>query len=346
MDYKDPISAAKDILNRDLLEEIVVDETVETDDSLVVEDAEEETNEASASETPTLDTKSIEDTKLYDDGTGKGAKIDTDKGTEGKDKKNKKSIENKAKGKGDAPVPAKEHLEVLFATSSDDLSEDFKNAATTIFEAAIAERVSVIEEELKEDHDKVIAEHTKEITDHLTERLDDYLNYVVEEWMKENELAVENGIRSDIAESFITGLKELFENNSITIPDENYELLEGVVEKAEELEKQLNTEIETNMELKKEISESKCDNIFHEVSNGLVDTEVEKLRKLSDGIEFENAEQYEEKLNIIKESYFGESTTTSEEPDTTPTDETYPTPDSHNAVMDRYVKSIKDSVKD
>ena len=345
MDYKDPISAAKDILNKDLLEEINTDEIVETDDSLVVEDAEEETNEAS--ETPTLDTKSIEDTKLYDDGTGKGAKVDTDKGTEGKDKKNKKSIEQKAKGKTDAPVPAKEHLEVLFATSSEDLSEDFKEAATTIFEAAIAERVSVIEEELKENHDKVIAEHTKEITDHLTERLDDYLNYVVEEWMKENELAVENGIRSDIAESFITGLKELFENNSITIPDENYELLEGVVEKAEELEKQLNTEIETNMELKKEISESQCSNIFHEVSNGLVDTEVEKLRKLSEGIEFEDSEQYKEKLTIIKESYFGESpTATSEEPDTTPTDETYSTPDSHNAVMDRYVKSIKDSAKD
>jgi len=345
MDYKDPISAAKDILNKDLLEEINTDEIVETDDSLVVEDAEEETNEAS--ETPTLDIKSIEDTKLYDDGTGKGAKVDTDKGTEGKDKKNKKSIEQKAKGKTDAPVPAKEHLEVLFATSSEDLSEDFKEAATTIFEAAIAERVSVIEEELKENHDKVIAEHTKEITDHLTERLDDYLNYVVEEWMKENELAVENGIRSDIAESFITGLKELFENNSITIPDENYELLEGVVEKAEELEKQLNTEIETNMELKKEISESQCSNIFHEVSNGLVDTEVEKLRKLSEGIEFEDSEQYKEKLTIIKESYFGESTTatSSEEPDTTPTDETYPTA-SKNTVMDRYVKSIKDSVKD
>ena len=337
MDYKDPIRAAKDILNKDLLEEIAVDETT------VVEDSEEETNEAS--ETPTLDTKSVEDTKLYDDGTGKGAKIGTDKGTEGKDKKNKKSIENKAKGKGDAVVPAKEHLEVLFATSSEDLSEDFKEAAAIIFEAAISERVSVIEEELKEDYDKVIAEHTKEITDHLTERLDDYLNYVVEEWMKENELAVENGIRSDIAESFITGLKELFENNSITIPDENYELLEGVVEKAQELETQLNSEIENNMELKKEISESRCGNIFHEVSSGLVDTEVEKLRKLSEGIEFEDAEQYKEKLTIIKESYFGEiANSSSEEPDTTPTDETYETSDRRNSIMDRYVKSIKDSV--
>lgn len=337
MDYKDPISAAKDILNKDLLEEIAVDETTVVEDS-----EEEETNEAS--ETPTLDTKSVEDTKLYDDGTGKGVKIGTDKGTEGKDKKNKKSIENKAKGKGDAVVPAKEHLEVLFATSSEDLSEDFKEAAATIFEAAISERVSVIEEELKEDYDKVIAEHTKEITDHLTERLDDYLNYVVEEWMKENELAVENGIRSDIAESFITVLKELFENNSITIPDENYELLEGVVEKSQELEIQLNSEIENNMELKKEISESRCGNIFHEVSSGLVDTEVEKLRKLSEGIEFEDAEQYKEKLTIIKESYFGEiANSSSEEPDTTPTDETYETSDRRNSIMDRYVKSIKDS---
>jgi hypothetical protein len=343
MEYKDPISAAKNILNKDLNETIVADETVETVDFSV--DTEEETNEAS--ETPTLDTKSIEDTKLYDDGTGKGAKIDTDKGTEGKDKKNKKGIEQKAKGTGNAAVPAKEHLEVLFAASSDELSEDFRNAATTIFEAALSERVSIIEAELKEDHDKVIAEHTKEITDHLTERLDDYLNYVVEEWMKENELAVENGIRSDIAESFITGLKDLFENNSITIPDENYELLEGVVEKAEELETQLNTQIETNMGLKKEITESKCANIFFEVSDGMVDTEVEKLRKLSDGIEFENAEQYEEKLNIIKESYFAENTTATVEADTTPTDETYPTAERNTpSIMDKYVTAIKDSVKE
>jgi hypothetical protein len=252
--------------------------------------------------------------------------------------KDPKAQASKASGKIDK-VSAKEHLEVLFSASNEELSEDFKTAASTIFEAAINDRVATIEEELRGDYDTVIAEHTEKISTELTERLDDYLNYVVEEWMKENEIAIEGGLRAEIAESFIGGLRELFENNSITIPDENYEILEGVVGKAEELESNLNEEIEKNIELRKELVENQCNGVFHKVSAGMVDTEVEKLRSLAEGMEFDSPEQYKEKLNVIKENYFGENAVVAEEKDTTtPSGEVKY--ESNGSIMDAYVDSL------
>ena len=162
--------------------------------------------------------------------------------------------------------------------------------------------------------------------------------------MKENEIAIENGLRAEIAESFIGGLRELFENNSITIPDENYEILEGVVNKAEELETNLNEEMEKNIELRKELVEHQCNCIFHEVSANMVDTEVEKLRSLSEGVEFDTPEQYKEKLEVIRENYFGENAVVGNDEDTTtPTGEVEY--ESNGTVMDAYVSSLTRSVK-
>ena len=302
-----------------------VDEAKDEEEDDDDDDDDDEVNEA----------ETILDVDDNQDAEGKKA-TPTPKGK--KKAKDPKASASKASGKIDK-VSAKEHLEVLFSASNEELSEDFKNAASTIFEAAINDRVSTIEEELRGDYDTVIAEHTEKISTELTERLDDYLNYVVEEWMKENEIAIEGGLRAEIAESFIGGLRELFENNSITIPDENYEILEGVVSKAEELESNLNEEIEKNIELRKELTENQCNGVFHEVSAGMVDTEVEKLRSLADGMEFDSPEQYKEKLNVIKENYFGENAVVAEEKDTTtPSGEVKY--ESNGTIMDAYVDSL------
>ena len=261
-------------------------------------------DELKAKETPTLDTSSEEDPKLYQDAEGGHAKIDTDKGTEGKVNKNKSGIKGKAKGKKDpkSVIPAKEHIEVLFA--GEDLSEEFQEKATVIFEAAINERVEAIQEEMENDYAAIVVEEIESRTNEMSEHLDDYLGYVVEEWMKENELQVENGIRADVAENFMVGLKELFEKNYVDIPDEKYDVLEALVDTVNELEEKLEQEVNNNINLRKENLDVRCEEVFLECADGLVDTQEEKLRTLAEGLEFEDADQYREKLNILKESYF------------------------------------------
>ena len=276
---------------------------------------------------PTVKSINVPKTDVFDV-TGKGDRDVTGKGSEGeqkaedqtsgKEKKNKKSIEGKG-GKeksdaGKAVVPAAEHLEAIF--SGEDLSEDFMNKTAIIFESAINERVNVISESLQEAYEDALKETTQEILKDLSEKLDDYLNYVVEEWMKDNELAVERGIKTEISENFITGLKELFENNYIDVPDSKYDLLDGLFESNEELEGKLNKEIEKNIHLNKKIELHECENIFVESTSGLADTEVEKLQVLAEGIDFEDIDQYKQKLSVLRESYFNDGGFITEEYET------------------------------
>jgi len=207
-----------------------------------------------------------------------------------------------AKGKVEKPN-MKEHIDALF--TGEELTEDFRTKATTIFEAAVNERVTAIEEELTENHNTQLAEQVESITDELTTKVDDYLGYVVEQWMKDNELAITNGLRTEIAEDFMVGLKNLFEESYIDVPDEKTDLIEELATKVSDLEDSLNEQITNNVELRKDILESTCDGVFSEVSRDLADTEVEKLRSLVEGIEYETEDQYREKINVIKESYFG-----------------------------------------
>lgn len=275
-------------------------------------------------ETPTLDTKSEEDPKLYQDTSGKHAKIDTDKGTEGKDKKNVASIAGKAKGASsfETPVPSgtpqerlESHLAVLF--DGEDLSESFQNKAATIFEAVIAERVAFIEESLLEQYENILKENIEKTTNDLSEKLDDYLGYVVEQWMEDNEIAIETGIRTEVAEEFISGLKVLFENSYIEVPETKYDLVDELSNNNEELEANLNEALQANIELRKSLVESRRDEIFVEHTDGLTDVEAEKLASLSEGLEFENETQYRDKISILKESYFGEQPMLVEEAETT-----------------------------
>jgi hypothetical protein len=197
-----------------------------------------------------------------------------------------------------------EHMDALTA-GQDDLSEEFKTKAATVFESAVNSKVKEIAEtmeaDIKTNYEQDVSKHKEE----LTEKVDSYLSYVVEEWMKENEIALERGIKGEIAEDFITGLKKLFAEHYIDVPDERYNVLEDQASKIESLEKKLNEQIEKNVELNKDNAEKTRNEIMSEVASDLADTAKEKFAKLAEEIEWSNADTFKSKCETIKESYFG-----------------------------------------
>ena len=227
-----------------------------------------------------------------------------DADAEKKDEKVKEEKEDKKE------IDVKEHVDALVA-GDDSLSEEFKQKAATVFEAAIKSKVKEIAEDIQADYDKKLTEETSKSKDELVEKVDSYLAYVVEEWMKENELALERGIKGEIAEDFISGLKKLFEDHYIDVPDEKYNVLEDQSSKIEELNKKLNESIEKNVELTKENGEHKRQDIIDEASADLADTAKEKFNKLAEEVEYSNEEDFKNKVSTIKESYFGKKVETS-----------------------------------
>ena len=183
-----------------------------------------------------------------------------------------------------------------------ELSEEFKTQTALLFEAHVAERVHQIEEELQTGYETLLEEHTTAVTEELVERIDEYLNYVVEEWMQENRLAVENGLRTEVTEKFISNLKDLFTESYIEVPEDKVDLFDSAVEQCDSLETELGSQVEKNMELAEENDQLRCEILFREVTEGMVDTDSEKLRRLSESIEFETVEQFAEKLSVLKEN--------------------------------------------
>jgi hypothetical protein len=249
--------------------------------------------------------ESKEDDKEKEEGYMKASYKKEESDAEKKDEKVKEEKEDKKE------IDVKEHVDALVA-GDDSLSEEFKQKAATVFEAAIKSKVKEIAEEMQADYDKKLTEETSKSKDELVEKVDSYLAYVVEEWMKENELALERGIKGEIAEDFISGLKKLFEDHYIDVPDEKYNVLEDQSSKIEELEKKLNESIEKNVELSKENGEHKRQNIIDEASEDLADTQKEKFNKLAEEVEYSNEEDFKTKVATIKESYFGKKESTSE----------------------------------
>ena len=186
----------------------------------------------------------------------------------------------------------------------EELSEEFQAKAKTIFEAAINSKVAAVKEELEADHIKAIKEETAELKAELTERTDSYLEYVADEWMQENKLAVDQGVKAELSESFMTGLKGLFEEHYVSIPEDKYDVLESMVNKLDEMESKLNEQIERNVALNRRLAESTSDGILSEVSEGLAVTQKEKLASLAESVEFESEVDYREKLVTLRESYF------------------------------------------
>ena len=249
--------------------------------------------------------ESKEDDKEKEEGYMKASYKKEESDAEKKDEKVKEEKEDKKE------IDVKEHVDALVA-GDDSLSEEFKTKAATVFEAAIKSKVKEIAEEMQADYDKKLTEETSKSKDELVEKVDSYLAYVVEEWMKENELALERGIKGEIAEDFISGLKKLFEDHYIDVPDEKYNVLEDQSSKIEELEKKLNESIEKNVELSKENGEHKRQDIIDEASKELADTQKEKFNKLAEEVEYSNEEDFTAKVKTIKESYFGKKESTSE----------------------------------
>ena len=186
----------------------------------------------------------------------------------------------------------------------EELSEDFQKKATTIFETAIKSKVAGIKEELQESYAVALVEELDEIKKGLTERVDSYLEYVCDEWFQENALQVETGLKSEMTESFLEGMKSLFEEHYVTVPEEKYDVLNSMVDKLDEMEGKLNEQIDRNVALNRRLAESNADGVFATVAEGLADTQKEKLATLAENVEFESETDYREKLETLKESYF------------------------------------------
>ena len=195
--------------------------------------------------------------------------------------------------------------DVKALVSSDaDLSEEFKEKAATIFETAVKTRIKEQTKIIEAQYEKKLASETDTVKEAMVEKVDSYLNYVVDEWMKENELAVERGIRTEIAEDFITGLKGLFKEHYIDVPEEKYNVLDDLTGQVKDLEDKLNEQIEKNVNLSKDVSESNREKLIAQVSEDLADTEKEKFGSMAENVEYDSAEKFQEKLETIKESYF------------------------------------------
>ena len=201
--------------------------------------------------------------------------------------------------------------DVAALIKDEDLSENFKNKAATIFEAAVNAKVKEQKEKIQAAYDEKLQEDIESQKGELVTKVDSYLNYVVEEWMKENSIAIERGIKGEIAEDFISGLKKLFEDHYIDVPDEKYNVLEDQANKIEELEKKLNEQVDKNVEQNKAMGEVKRQNIIDEASKDLADTAKEKFNKLAEEVEYSSEKDFTTKIDTIKESYFGKKVETS-----------------------------------
>ena len=199
--------------------------------------------------------------------------------------------------------------------SGEELSEEFQEKAKTIFEAAITAKVNEAVKKIEEQYEEKLVEELVEYKVELTERVDSYLEYVAQEWMEENALQVEQGLKSEMTESFLSGMRGLFEEHYVSIPEEKYDVVENMVEKLDEMESKLNEQIERNISLNQRLGESVADHILADVSEGLAISQKEKLASLAEGVEFESEEEYREKLETLKESYFQKSTVINEEAD-------------------------------
>jgi hypothetical protein len=317
----------------EILEEEILDndeDTTDTEEETVAEESDSATKQKAvvtakkqmqqpSAGNVTLPKETAKYKGLYQDGTGKGAIIpepvevgaatqDADSAT-----KQKATVDKKRMAKEDLAV----HMDAMF--NGEELSEDFKTKASTIFETAVNERIETIAEELETEFETRLMAAQEQIKNELTEQLDSYLSYVIEEWMTENRLAVEKGIRTEVAEQFIEGLRSLFLEHNIEVPNAKVDLVDEMAEKVEVLTNELNEQILKNVEISKKVAELRRSDILDEQCDGLAETQKEKMKKLAEGVSFEDESDFRSKMEIIRESYFGvggtdnDSTETNEE---------------------------------
>ena len=239
-----------------------------------------------------------------------------------------------------ASVDVSEDVSAL--VEGEEITEEFKEKAATIFEAAVKSKLRSEVERIESAKVQEVAEEINTVRDELTEKVDNYMNYVVEEWMKENEIAIERGLKGEIAEDFISGLKDLFAEHYVDVPDEKYDILGQQSEKIDELEAKLNEQIEKSAELKKSHDVLVRESVFAEVASDLADTEVEKFKSLAEEVEFSDEESFKAKLDQLKESYFPKASTIAESVDSeSDGSESYDT----TGAMAAYMNAISNNVK-
>jgi len=232
-----------------------------------------------------------------------------------------------------------EDVEALLA--GEELSEEFQEKAKTIFEAAIRSKVTEVKEQLQNAYEEQLVEEIVSIKENLIERVDAYLEYVADEWMSDNQLAVEHGLKTEMTESFLSGMKQLFEDHYVTIPEEKYDVIESMVDKLDEMEEKLNEQIERNVALNQRLAESVADVIFAEVTEGLALSQKDKLASLAENVEFDSEDNYREKLVTLRESYFPSDTSTQRNNSENLSEETdYTINESVGSTMGAYLQTL------
>ena len=263
-------------------------------------------------------------------------------------KEGKKEKGEKKEGKGHEEKEDEDEMKEEFDIEEDvnallageDLSEEFQEKARTIFEAAIKSRVAEIKESLQSAYEQTLVEEIETIKEGLTERLDAYLEYVADEWIQENALAVEHGLKTEMTESFLTGMKQLFEDHYVTVPEDRYDVIESMVDKLDEMEEKLNEQIQRNVALNKRLAESVADVIFAEVAEGLALSQKDKLASLVENVEFESEADYREKLATLRNSYFPASTGTQRDHSESLSESVDSAPQQVSSVMEAYMQTL------
>ena len=302
--------------------------------SLNKEDADYDEDESLLEETEDEDSES----SSKKDDTNNPPKFKSKKGKDNGDKdKENEDDEDKKEDNVEESFQIEDDVNALLG--GEELSEQFKTKAKTIFEAALKSKVGEIKEALEIQYSEALAEEVEEIKVELSERVDAYLEYVSDEWFAENALAIEGGLKTEITESFLEGMKGLFEDHYVTIPEDKYDVLESMVNKLDDMETKLNEQIEKNVSLNKRLAESVADGILDQVSEGLASTQKEKLASLSESVEFESEEEYREKLEILKESYFSRTVSPSAKTETL-SEGVDVAHESHSSSMAAYLRTL------
>ena len=271
-----------------------------------------------------------EEEEITDEVVSEESEEETEEGEEGEEGEEEEVVEE--------GYDIEEDVNALL--EGEELSEEFQEKARTIFEAAITSRVAQIQETLEQQYAVALEEEVEEIKSEISERVDAYLEYVSEEWFLENQIAVQAGLKEELTDSFMTGLKGLFEEHYVSIPEDKYDVLESMVEKLDEMETKLNEQIEKNVSLNKRLAESVAEGIFDEISEGLAATQKEKLASLAESVEFESEERYREKLEMLKESYFSAKSTPKAAKSETLSEGVDSAPEQVSGSMATYLKTL------
>ena len=235
-------------------------------------------------------------------------------------------------------IDIEEDVEALL--KGEELSEEFQEKARTIFETAIKAKVAEMKEEVQKQYENALVEEISTIKEELTDRVDAYLEYVADEWMSDNQIAIEKGLKTEMTESFLTGMKSLFEEHYVSIPEEKYDVLSTMVEKLDEMEDKLNEQIERNIALNQRLAESVADVIFSEVCEGLALSQKDKLASLAENVEFDSEDNYREKLVTLRNSYFSESTSAQRDESDTISEQTTEPKEPVSGLMESYLDTL------